>query len=126
MDLIKEKLVSCVNFIILIYCLNEISAKVYMRLYSEKPSYFKIYIEYYGIVINTCLLLLNIFYYWAYNTSNKFIHSFKANGLKWPWEENPAHWKKNLPSLIKVYVKEIIDSCLTILSWEEVLYFQGF
>ena len=50
------------------------------------------------------LVLTNVFYFLCYTGKFPSLDRFKLTNVPWPWIQQPAQWKKNLPRLVFTYL----------------------
>ena len=62
-------------------------------------------ISFYFVSVLTlpALFFVNAFYTYAYLSKTPSLEKYKVTSVAWPWEKNPAEWRRRLPNVVFTY-----------------------
>ena len=106
--MIKSLASKCLNFSLMMLYMKVshfLLTKLYVHQFEgkETPSVYDLHFNYLSMMYPILMITIHSIYYILYNM--EWTKKFKSNDIDFPWEINKEQWLKDLPEIIKVYVK---------------------
>jgi sterol desaturase/sphingolipid hydroxylase (fatty acid hydroxylase superfamily) len=103
-----ETLLIWIHFLFITYISHSSLIEIHKYFYYEGMTMTESLFKVKTPVLILLLLIINAFYYCLYRYKLPSFEKLKITNLPFPWEENPEKFKKDFPSILKIYLFNLV------------------